>query len=131
VWSPLWWFGRLWAAPYTLLGVTIGGVGLISGGRMQTHSGVLEFYGGAATRFLDYLPLPHVLAFTLGHCVIGRDQVALQITRPHERVHVAQFERWGLLMGPAYLGCSALLWLQGRDAYRDNPFEREAFDRCL
>jgi hypothetical protein len=98
---------------------------------MQAHSGVLEFYGGAAARFLDYLPLPNVLAFTLGHCVIGRDQHALQLTRAHERVHVAQFERWGVLMGPAYLGCSAVLWLRGRDAYRDNPFEREAFDRAV
>jgi hypothetical protein len=108
----------------------IGGLGLTTGGRIQAHSGVLEFYGGAAARLLDLLPLPHVLAMTLGHCVIGRDQAALQVTRAHERVHVAQFERWGLLMGPAYLGCAALLWLKGQDAYWDNPFEREAYDRA-
>jgi len=30
-------------------------------------------------------------------------------------------------MGPAYLGCSLALWLMGQQAYRDNPFERQAF----
>jgi hypothetical protein len=124
-----WWITRIWAAPYTAMGVAIGYLGVLTGGRMRPHSGVLEFHGGAASRFLDLLPLPHVLAFTLGHTVIGRDANALEVTRTHERVHVEQFERWGLLMGPAYLGCSAVLWLQGRDAYRDNPFEREAYDR--
>ena len=34
---------------------------------------------------------------------------------------------WGPFLGPAYLGCSFFLWLKGRDPYRDNPFEREAF----
>ena len=28
---------------------------------------------------------------------------------------------------PAYLGASAYLFLRGRDAYRDNPFEVEAY----
>jgi hypothetical protein len=128
--GPRWWLGRLWAAPYTLLGASIGGLGLLTGGRLQTHSGVIEFHGGAAARFLDLLPLPHVSALTLGHTVIGRDRAALEATRAHERVHVEQFERWGLLMGPAYIGCSVVLWLQGRDFYRDNPFEREAYDRA-
>ena len=31
-------------------------------------------------------------------------------------------------MGPADLGCSLVLWLAGRRAYRDNPFERQAFE---
>ena len=31
-------------------------------------------------------------------------------------------------MGPAYLGASLALWLTGRNAYRDNPFERQAYD---
>jgi len=44
-------------------------------------------------------------------------------------VHVRQFERWGPLMGPAYLGCSLVLWLMRRRPYRDNPFERQAFEQ--
>ena len=53
---------------------------------------------------------------------------ALDISRDHEMVHVRQFERWGPLMGPAYLGCSFVLWLMHRRPYRDNPFERQAYE---
>jgi hypothetical protein len=59
--------------------------------------------------------------------VLARDEAALDETRAHERVHVAQCERWGLLFVPAYLGASALAWLRGGDAYFDNVFEREAW----
>jgi hypothetical protein len=69
------------------------------------------------------------MAFTLGHTVFGQTDAALDISHDHERVHVRQFERWGPLMGPAYLGCSLVLWLKGRRPYRDNPFERQAFER--
>ena len=69
------------------------------------------------------------MAFTLGHTVFGQTDAALDVTHDHERVHVRQFERWGPLMGPAYLGCSLVLWLAGRRPYRDNPFERQAFEQ--
>ena len=69
------------------------------------------------------------MAFTLGHTVFGQTDAALDVTHDHERVHVRQFERWGPLMGPAYLGCSLVLWLMGRRPYRDNPFERQAFEQ--
>lgn len=118
----------LWAAPYTLLGLIIGGLGLLTGGRVQVRQGAVEFYEGGVKWFVRHLPPgPATLAFTLGHTVLAQTAAALDISRSHERVHVRQFERWGLLMGPAYLGCSLVLWLRGRDAYRDNPFEREAF----
>ena len=67
------------------------------------------------------------MACTLGHTVFGQTDAALDISHDHEMVHVRQFERWGPLMGPAYLGCSFVLWLTGRRPYRDNPFERRAF----
>ena len=47
--------------------------------------------------------------------------------RAHERVHVAQCERWGIAFVPAYLAASAVVWLRGEDAYLDNPFERAAY----
>lgn len=120
--------GRIcWAAPYSLLGLTLGSLSLLGGGGVQRRGDVLEFYGHALARILDLLPVRDVLALTLGHTVIARDRVALDVTREHERVHVRQYELWGPLMGPAYLLCSLVLWCQGRDAYRDNPFEREAF----
>jgi hypothetical protein len=64
---------------------------------------------------------------TLGHVVFGRNEVALELTRAHERVHVRQYQRWGPAFVPAYLLCFACLYLGGRDGYRDNPFEVEAF----
>lgn len=67
---------------------------------------------------------------TLGHIVIGRDQQCLDSTRSHERVHVRQCERWGPMFIPAYLFFSLRLLIRGGDAYRDNPFEREAYDRA-
>ncbi|MCA9149176.1 MAG: hypothetical protein KDA92_07760 [Planctomycetales bacterium] len=117
----------LWASPYTALGCLVGAAALATGGSGKLVDGVWEFHGGAAVRFLNRLPLPNVAAITLGHSVIGRTAQALEDTRSHERVHVRQFERWGFFMGPAYLGCSVVLWLSGRDYYRDNPFEREAY----
>ena len=67
------------------------------------------------------------MAMTLGHTVLGQTDAALDLCRNHELVHVRQFERWGPLMGPAYLGCSLTLWLLGRRPYHDNPFEKEAY----
>ena len=66
---------------------------------------------------------------TLGHTVLGLDETSLDIAQPHELVHVRQYERWGLLFIPAYLSCWLALRLAGKDGYRDNPFEREAYGR--
>ena len=60
---------------------------------------------------------------------LGQSDVSLDISRDHEMVHVRQFERWGPFMGPAYLTSSLVLWIVGRRPYRDNPFEREAYDK--
>ena len=67
---------------------------------------------------------------TLGHTILGSTAAALDISREHEMVHVRQYERWGPLFGPAYLLSSLVLWLRGKDAYRDNRFEREAYDEA-
>lgn len=121
--------GVLWASPYTLLGLLIGGLGLCTGGRVRIRGRAIEFYGGAVTWFVTHL-LPggqFTLAFTLGHTILGQSEASLDISHDHEMVHVRQFERWGPLMGPAYLMASLVLWLAGRRPYRDNPFEREAY----
>lgn len=65
-------------------------------------------------------------AITLGHVVLGLDADVLARVRAHEQVHVRQYERWGALFLLAYPAASLYQWLRGRDAYRDNPFEREA-----
>jgi hypothetical protein len=116
-------FAYAWPLPYTLFGITIG---LLLVGRFRNVSGVIEVHGPLVGQVLRRLLLP-AMALTLGHVVFGQNQAALDITRAHERVHVRQYERWGLLFIPAYLLASAWLCLRGRDGYRDNPFEVEAF----
>jgi hypothetical protein len=121
----------LWASPYTLLGLFLGLIGLCTGGRARIRGRVVEFYGGGVKWLLQQFFFGEgAMAFTLGHTVLGQTDAALDISRRHEMVHVRQFERWGPLMGPAYLGCSLALWLTGRRPYRDNPFERRAYDEA-
>jgi hypothetical protein len=119
----------VWAAPYSLIGLMIGAVGLCTGGHVRIRGRVVEFYGGAVRWVVRHLPHGEfTLAITLRHTILGQTDAALDISRKHEMVHVRQFERWGPLMGPAYLLCAFVLYLIGRRPYRDNPFEREAYE---
>lgn len=119
----------LWTLPTSAVGLALAALALASGGRAGVVSGVLEMHGGLAAWLLRHATLlpGGAAAITLGHVVLGVDAAALDRTRAHERVHVRQAERWGPLFIPAYLLASAWCWLRGRDIYRDNPFEREAF----
>ncbi len=118
----------IWVLPNSLIGLSVGLIGVMSGGGFQFRQGCLEFYGGFVTVMLKRIGLGQgVLAMTLGHTIIGQDQAGLDLARDHEQVHVAQYERWGPIFIPAYLSCSAYLWLLKKDAYRDNPFEVEAY----
>jgi hypothetical protein len=122
-------FAIIWALPYTLIGLCLGGIGLCTGGRARIRGRVIEFYGGAVKWFVTHLPHGQfTLAITLGHTILGQSSASLDIAHEHELVHVRQFERWGPFMGPAYLLSSLALWIAGRHPYRDNPFEREAYD---
>lgn len=121
--KPLLW---LWASPWTVCGLLVGGVGLLTGGGVQRRCGVIEFYGGWVTRFLENFPV-HPTAMTLGHVVLGRAQTVLDACREHELVHVRQSERWGPLFVPAYFASSLLAWRRGGNPYFDNAFEREAY----
>ncbi len=118
----------LWAFPTTAVGLLFLPSALHSGGA-HVVDGVLELHGRLINFFLRRCTLLKggASAMTLGHVVIGRDEFDLEATRSHERVHVRQCERWGPFFIPAYLGVSAMLWLLGRRAYEDNPFEREAY----
>lgn len=116
-----------WASPWTVLGLLIGAIGLPFGGKYALRSGIIEFHGGFAAWLLEHLPM-NPMAMTLGHCVVGISKTALDISHAHELIHVKQYERWGFFFIPAYLLASAFAWMKGRDAYRDNPFEREAFE---
>ncbi len=115
----------LWAFPVTLLGLLAVSLSLLTGGRARMHTGVLECHGGFA-RFLLCVTPVRAQAMTLGHVVLGRDAACLDRTRAHERAHVRQAERLGVLFPLAYLGASAFAVLRGRHFYRDNWFERDA-----
>jgi len=122
--------GMIWASPYTLIGLLLGGIGLCTGGRARIRGRAIEFYGGAVKWLVTRLPHGQfTLALTLGHTVLGQSDASLDISRAHETIHIRQFERWGPFMGPAYLLSSLVLWIAGRRPYRDNPFERQAYDR--
>ena len=121
----------LWALPTTAVGLLFLPAALLSGGRAQVVDGVLELHGGAVRWFLQYgtriFMWGGASAMTLGHVVLGRDAQLLEATRTHERVHVRQCERWGPLFLPAYGAACVLAMLQGKRAYMDNVFEREAY----
>ena len=120
---------RLWALPMTVLGLLMLPLAWVSGGRVSVVDGVLEVHGGWVTSFLRRWPPfgAGAAAMALGHVVLAMSARDMEECRAHERVHVRQCERWGVFFLPAYLGASLWAWLRGRDPYRDNPFEREAF----
>jgi hypothetical protein len=117
----------LWAAPNSLLGLLLGLAWWLAGARAQRVDGVLELVlpDAPASASPGRWRLPFA-AITLGHVVLAVDAHEMARCRVHERVHVTQYERWGPLFLPAYLGSSLWQWLQGRRAYWDNRFEVEA-----
>ena len=120
-----------WASPNTLLG-------LVAGGRHASLRrpnpvdlrGVVELCGGMIGSMLTTpaVACPYH-ALTLGHVILATDQAALDCSREHEHVHVRQYEAWGPFFLPAYFASSFWQLLLGRRCYRDNYFERQAFDR--
>jgi hypothetical protein len=118
-----------WALPTTSVGLAAGALTLATGGRVQACCGALEFHG--ATWMLRRVA--QARAMTLGHVILGRDPVELEICRAHEQAHVRQVERWGPVFLPAYLACSLWEWAhrsEGRHYYYDNYFERDARRAC-
>jgi hypothetical protein len=118
----------LWAAPYTVLGLALGGVAMLCGATARRHHGVVEICGGRIGATIARLPRAlSFSAMTLGHVILAVDRFALAQLRLHEHVHVRQYERWGPLFLPAYLLSSLLQLLRGRNPYRENHFERQAY----
>ena len=118
----------LWALPVSALGFLLALLARASGGNLQWIDGVLEVSGGWSAKWLRH-GFPYsgpVAAITLGHVVLGISDDALRLTRAHERVHVGQYERWGVLFLLLYPLASALAWMRGGHPYLDNLFERQA-----
>jgi hypothetical protein len=124
----LWALRYLWVLPVSLFGVLVALIARSSGGTLRWVDGVLEVAGGWPAWVLRRgFPFSGtVAAITLGHVVAGVSLEALTATRAHERAHVRQFERWGMLMVVLYPLASLLAWVRGGHPYLDNGFEREA-----
>jgi hypothetical protein len=93
-----------WASPNSLIGLVIAGSMILLGARARR-------------------------AMTLGHVILGIDEAALEQSRSHEHVHVRQYEQWGPFFLPAYVLSSLWQLACGRRCYRDNWFERQAYER--
>jgi hypothetical protein len=118
----------LWASPWSIWALALGIVGLLTGGRVQWSGEILEFWGGFLPLFLKYFPfVAGSPVATFGHVVLGRSKRHLEACRPHQLIHVKQYERWGPLFVPAYVTFWVVLWFRGKHPYYDNPFEREAY----
>ena len=120
-------FAYLWAGPVSLAALPLAAAALATGGRAALESGVLEVAGGVLGPLLRRaIPSFPIGAITLGHVVLAADAGELEATRAHERIHVRQYERWGVLFPALYLASSASALLTGRRLHADNRFEREA-----
>lgn len=117
----------LWAAPCSLVGLLLGLPLWAGGGRLQRIGPTLEISAPPRRRERParWPRLPFG-AITFGHVIIGRSEAELTRLRRHERVHVRQYERLGVLFFVAYPAASLWAALRGRPPYRDNAFEVEA-----
>ena len=117
----------LWAAPCTAVGALIGGAICCFGASPRFVGGVIEIgfvnrnHPGA--RALFQLPFSGI---TFGHVVLAPTHEYQATLRQHERVHVSQYERWGLLFFVLYPANSLFQLYRGRRPYFDNYFEAQA-----
>jgi hypothetical protein len=117
----------LWASPCSALGLVAALIPLTLGGRGRWSNGALEITYrhrlaecGRRSRALPFR------AIDFGHVILAVSAEELERIGPHERVHVAQYERWGPVFLLAYPAASLWQWLRGRNPYRDNVFEVQA-----
>jgi hypothetical protein len=113
-----------WAFPATALGLVLAACAKLVGSRVRVKHGLVEvaLRPGSSVPGTRHAWLPFC-AITLGHVVIARREEDHDRCRAHERVHVAQYERWGPLFLVAYPAESLYQLLRGRRPYLDNRFE--------
>lgn len=117
----------LWAAPCSVVGLLFAGITLLCGGKAKWSSGALEVTYRHSPKKCG--KLARALPFrgiVFGHVILAVTREELQAIGPHERVHVAQYERWGLLFFVAYAASGLWQLLHGRSPYWYNHFEIQA-----
>jgi hypothetical protein len=117
----------LWASPCSLIGLLLASMLIVAGGRIERMQGTLEVafrkrlsHCGKRMKSFPFRGI------TFGHVIIAVTQEELERLRSHERVHVQQYERWGIFFFRAYIASSLWQLLRGRKAYWDNYFEVQA-----
>jgi len=119
-----------WAAPATAIGCCLAVSALCLGATCRIVDGIIEVGGGRFATLVRLLPrVMRFEAITFGHVVLGSNHTVIEANRSHEHAHVRQYERWGLLFFPLYLGSSLVQLLRGRDPHHQNHFERQAYLR--
>jgi hypothetical protein len=122
-----------WAAPCSAVGLVLGALVVLLGGRARIREGVLEFWAANLAATSAKAPrrsrIPFV-AITFGHVVLARTEHALRETFAHEREHVRQYERWGVVFFLLYPASSLYQLVRGRHPYWFNHFELEARRRA-
>ena len=121
----------IWASPASVVGVCAALLAGVVGAKVKRVSGVLEISlvprSAVICKAVACLPFS---AITFGHIVIACSAEEQAVHREHERVHVAQYERWGGLFLLAYPLESLFQLVRCRRAYLDNRFEIAARAVC-
>ena len=119
--------GIVWAAPITLVALLVAMLLCLRHAKLRYRLGAIDCLGLPVADTLDWLPTTaRVDAITLGHVIFSRDEHIATTWCAHERIHVRQYERWGIFLPLAYGIASVIAWTNGECPYRDNAFEREA-----
>lgn len=117
----------IWAIPCSALGLAFAAPLLLLGGKVTHSFGTLEFTFRDSAASCGRLAQSLMFrAITFGHVILAVTEQDLDRSREHERVHVRQYERWGVAFFGAYLASSIWQLLMNRNPYRDNYFEIQA-----
>jgi hypothetical protein len=120
-------FALIWVLPVALLGGVAASIfSLVGWTRPKISDGALDLV--CSGPFARWMAGRHWAAFTFGPCIWYWTPAAgvHPRIRRHEREHVRQFLRWGLLMILAYPLASLWATVRGRHSYYDNHFEKAA-----
>ena len=118
----------LWALPCSIVGVAFGLVLVLLGGSSRRVGHTVEVALTVQHQQVPYWARQLRFAgITFGHVILGQSHEVLAMLRPHERVHVRQYEKLGVFFFLGYPAASLLAWLQGRCPYAGNRFEQQAF----
>lgn len=96
--------------------------------KMKDAFGYAEYVAVDGSYLRDFMVSRRIAAFTWGACVIYRDGFfySRKSTILHERCHVLQFKKWGIMLPFLYLAHGLYLKLNGGHWYKDNYFEVQA-----